>query len=111
MSKKYKPLSDEAYDALLAEVRRPKSDREKQFIRLGWRLMEAKFLYYKMDAPILQDHEYDLLEREYDALAKELNLPPTASDMVGFNAGRASGALVADKLTDRNRPEEPKEIA
>ena len=101
-------LTDEAYDALIAEVRRPKTDKEKRFIKLGWLLMEHKFRYYRLDSPIVEDHEYDKLEREYDNLAKELGLPPTAVDMVGFDQNRPSGALVADKVQDYNRPKEPK---
>lgn len=101
----YKPLSDEAYTALVAYAQAPKSDKEKRFIKLGWQLMEAKFQYYKLDSPTLTDHEYDMLEREYDSLAKELGLPPTAADMVGFDNARPSAALVGDKVMDRDPPD------
>lgn len=103
----YEFLSDEAYAALIAEVTRTKSDDERRFIRLGWQLIGAKFSYYIMDAPTLADHEYDSLEREYDALAKKLGVPPTASDMVGFDRTRPSCVLAADKIQGRNPPEEP----
>lgn len=100
-------MSDEAYDALMAEVKRPKSDDERRFIKLGWKLMEAKYRYYSLDAPTLQDHEYDALEREYDTLSKRLGLPPTAVDMVGFDISRPSGVLVADRVDGRNCPKQP----
>lgn len=101
------PLSDEAYAALIAEVTRPKSEDEKRFIRLGWQLMAAKFRYYILDAPTLTDQEYDRLEREYDALAKALGVPATASNMVGFDQTRPSGTLVADKILGVNEPADP----
>jgi hypothetical protein len=105
--KKPQLLSDEAYAALILEATRPKADKEKKFINLGWKLMEAKFQYYKLDAPLLEDYQYDLLEREYDSLAKELGVVPTATDMVGFDQVRSSGVLVADKIQQRDPPKEP----
>lgn len=107
MSRKNKtpqPLSDEAYAALIHEVTRPKTAEEKRHIQLGWQLMEAKFQYYVLDSPTLSDHEYDQMEREYDALSKLLDVSPSASDTVGFNALRPSGALVADKIQGINPP-------
>lgn len=97
-------LTDEEFTALLAECRRVKSPDEQRFIFLGWKLMEAKFRYYKQDAPELEDHVYDAMEREYDTLAKKLGVAPTAVDMVGFDQTRPSGALVADKILGRMAP-------
>jgi NAD-dependent DNA ligase len=57
---------------------------------LAWKILEAKCLYYVFDKPKLTDYEYDMMERQYDALAEKLNLPKTASDMVGFNPDRPS---------------------
>lgn len=98
------PMSDEEYQAFIAEVKRPKSPEEKQFIKLGWQLLEHKYRYYVLDQPIIQDHEYDQLEREYDRLAKLLNLPPTAADTVGFKRHTPVGFLVeckVEQLSDR----------
>lgn len=94
--------------ALIHEVTRPKSQDEKRFIKLGWEILQYKFNYYVLDAPTLEDHEYDQLEREYDALAKLLGVEPTAADMVGFKQTRPACALVADKLQARNPP--PKDL-
>lgn len=101
------PLSDEAYAALIKEVKRPKSEDERLFIQIGWKILQAKFQYYIMDDPLLTDQEYDMLEREYDRLAKALGVPPTASDMVGFNQTRPSCALVADRTTGVRAPSKP----
>lgn len=103
---RYEPLSDEAFSALIAEVKRPKSADEKRFVKLGWKILEAKFNYYVMDAPTLQDHDYDQMEREYDALAKKLGVPPTASDMVGFKGERPSCQLAGDKVLGVDPPDE-----
>lgn len=94
---------------MMAEARRPKSDKEKRFIKLGWQLIEHKFRYYQLDEAIIEDHEYDKLEREYDGLAHELELEPTASDMVGFDMTRPSCSAAADKILGRYTPPKPKE--
>lgn len=108
MSRKRKlkpqPLSDEAYAALIASVSRPKSDEEKDFIRKGWRLLEHRFRYYKMDDPSVSDGEYDRLEREYLALANKLGLPASACDMVDYDMRRPSCQLVADRVQGRDPP-------
>lgn len=73
----------------------------KKFTELSWIILEAKYEYYWLDNPSLEDYEFDLIEREYIKLAKELNLPPTASDMVGFDFKRPSCALVQRKYVDK----------
>lgn len=75
-----------------------KIDDEKLFIKLGWKILEHKFRYYVLHSPSVQDHEYDRLEREYDALALKLGVTPTASDMVGWKADRPACILVAGKV-------------
>lgn len=72
--------------------------KKQRFIQLAWVILEHKCRYYIMDSPIIQDYEYDMIEKEYDALAKELGLEPTASDMVGFNPDRPSCQSVMRKL-------------
>lgn len=74
-----------------------------RFIKLGWLILEAKYRYYIRDAPLLEDHEYDTMEREYDELAKKLGLPPSATDMVGFDTKRPSCILVAEKVSGEQR--------
>lgn len=101
------PMSDEAYSAFMAEINRPKSAEEKEFIKLGWKLMEAKYRYYILDTPELQDHEYDQMERRYDELAKILGAPPTAVDMVGFDRNRPSSHVVMNKVDGINEPKDP----
>lgn len=73
-------------------------DKRQRFIKLSWEILEHKCRYYIMDKPIIQDYEYDAIEKEYDALAKELGAEPTASDMVGFNLDRPSCQSVMRKL-------------
>lgn len=73
-------------------------DKKQRFINLSWEILEHKCRYYIMDSPIVQDYEYDAIEKEYDSLAKELGLEPTASDMVGFNPDRPSCQSVMRKL-------------
>lgn len=78
--------------------------KRKRFIKLGWQIIEAKYRYYGKDDAVLKDHEYDALEREYDALAKELGEEPTAANMVGYNGLRPSAQLAADKVEQRFPP-------
>ncbi len=62
----------------------------ERFIQLGWIILEHKARYYHLNTSTISDFEYDTIEKEYDALAQMLGLPPTASDMVGFDANRPS---------------------
>ena len=76
---------------------------KKTFVKLAWRILELKFIYYK--APSLglnlkgvSDHEYDELEDKYKKLAKILGENPTASDMVGFDDNKASCKIVMENM-------------
>ena len=80
-------------------------EKIKKFTKLSWELLEQRCRYYQLDDPILEDHAYDKLEREYEALAKELNLEPSASNMVGFDLKRPSCAVVLEKLKRRKNNE------
>lgn len=73
-------------------------DDKKRFAKLSWTILEHKYRYYILDSPIIEDFEYDLLEREYESLAKKLSLDPTATNMVGFDLSRPSCKTVAEKL-------------
>lgn len=70
----------------------------KRFCSLSWKLLEHKCRYYILNKPLIQDYEYDMLEKEYDLLADELGLPKSASDMVGFDEKRPSCKEVIRKI-------------
>jgi len=75
-------------------------ERNKQrYINLGWFILQSKYCYYlEVKFKHLNDTEYDKIEDEYKQLAKDLGLPISACDMVGFDLNRASCRLVKDKL-------------
>lgn len=78
---------------------------KKEFIKLSWAVLEAKCIYYMMHGnhpKSIEDYEYDLLEKRYEALAKELNLEPTASNMIDFDLSRPCCKLVYSKLLGGN---------
>lgn len=79
------------------------ANNKKEYIKLGWTLLEHKYRYYVKNNPVISDYEYDMLEKKYDALAEELGLPKSASDMVDFNTSRHSCQLVMDKLDDKRK--------
>jgi NAD-dependent DNA ligase len=82
-----------------------KKSKELKLAKLSWTLLEHKCRYYVFDAPSIGDYEYDILEKEYEALAKELQVPPSVSDMVGFDETRESCKQVLNKLR-RQRAEQ-----
>lgn len=67
-------------------------------IKISWELLEHKFRYYMLSAPILQDYEYDLLEKEYESLCVKLHIDNTVSNMVDYDMSRPCCMLVAEKL-------------
>jgi NAD-dependent DNA ligase len=71
----------------------------ERFIQLSWQILEHKYRYYILVNPVISDYEYDMLEKEYDALADKLGLPKSASDMVDFDTNRPSCQRVAEKLS------------
>jgi hypothetical protein len=74
------------------------------FIRLGWKILYHKCLYYefvgikKFDYLRITDDEFDSLTKQYLNLAKIHNLKPTAHEQVGFNSRSPSGSLVLAKI-------------
>ena len=74
---------------------------EALFARMSWALLEHRCRYYVLAEPTVDDHEYDRLEREYEALAARLGREPYASNMVGFDLKRPSCWRVYLKLTGR----------
>ncbi len=75
-----------------------KEEKLERFIKMGWEILEHKCRYYIMCTSIIEDHVYDKLEKEYEALAAELGLEPSASNMIDFDTKRPSSRLVMDKL-------------
>ena len=63
-------------------------ERLTHFEQLGSRLLEHRYRYYILDEPVIQDSEYDYLERYYKLLANELGLPDTAINMVDYDLSR-----------------------
>jgi len=82
------------------------ANKEKEFIKLGWRILECKLLYYlpELVDPVMlrkysvSDLVYDSMEDEYKKLAVELNHIPTVTNMVDFDLTRASCRLVLNKF-------------
>lgn len=73
---------------------------------LSWKLIELKLAYYRPDLLHddwlhlkVPDGLYDALEDEYLMLCEQLNLRPTATEMVGFDDTKPSGRLVYSKLS------------
>jgi NAD-dependent DNA ligase len=71
---------------------------KKIFAQLSWKILEHKCHYYMFSRPIISDYQYDQLEQQYDALAEELGLPKSASDMVDFDVKRPACFEVYQKL-------------
>ncbi len=61
------------------------------------RLLEHRYRYYILDHPVLNDFEYDWLEREYNRLASEAGLK--LMEMVDFNSNDPL-AIEAKKRVD-----------
>lgn len=55
---------------------------------LGNRLLDHRYRYYILDAPVLDDWTYDAIERLYKLVAVTLDLPDTTANMVGFDLKR-----------------------
>lgn len=74
-----------------------KNDKQR-FAELSWKILEHKYRYYILNSPVIQDFEYDMIEKEYEALAMKLKLEPSASNMVDFDTKRPSCMQVMRKL-------------
>ena len=71
----------------------------KEFISLGWKILEAKCRYYYYDGQgCLPDADYDQLEHRYRELGVTLGYRLTATNMVGFNRDRWSCRLAEHKV-------------
>lgn len=78
-------------------------EKVSYFVSLGERLLEHRYRYYGLDSPVIEDYEYDYIERYYESTAMALGLEPTASNMVDFDLKRADAQAAkarVDSCTD-----------
>jgi len=61
-----------------------REERLEYHRKVGVRLLAHRYRYYALDAPLLKDHEYDWLEKFYEEISRQLDVPPRHSEMVGF---------------------------
>ncbi len=59
---------------------------------LGNRLQEHRYRYYGLDDPVIEDYEYDHIERVYKEVSRNLSLKDVAIDMVDWDVTKP-GAL------------------
>lgn len=71
---------------------------------VGHRLLEHRYRYYILDAPILADWVYDYIERYYECVAQDMGLPAIASNMVDFDLSRVD-AQEAKARVDKGNAE------
>jgi hypothetical protein len=76
---------------------------EEKHMHLGWEILEHKWRYYvgveypQVQADIIPDAKYDVIEAEYINLCVQLGREEY-SNSVGFPHQRASARLVDDKM-------------
>lgn len=61
------------------------------------RLLEHRYRYYGLDAPVISDHEYDYIEKEYNRMAQEAGVK--IMEMVDFDSNDPL-AIEAKKRVD-----------
>lgn len=72
---------------------------KERFAKLSWFILECKYCYYcRPQFKHPSDTEYDKVEEEYKAIAAQLGVEPSASNMVGFDLNRPSCRLVAEAV-------------
>ena len=76
--------------------------RKERLVKLSWDILKYKFHYYENAKPLITDYQYDMLEKEYEALCKEFEIEPTATNMVGFDWNRRCCQMVACKEQGMN---------
>lgn len=74
----------------------------EEYVKLGWDIIKYKYYYYELAKPLIEDYDYDMIERRYCELADKLGLPKSASEMVGFDRERPSCQLVMSKCGGSN---------
>lgn len=65
---------------------------------LGERVLDHRYRYYVLDNPVLEDWEYDKLERLYKLVSKTLGLPDVSADMVGFDLSRKDARAAKSRV-------------
>ena len=86
-----------------------KSEDELRHIELGWKILEAKILYYEPPAELMNagldisDSEYDSMELEYLGLCVRLNKPNTVvhKEYPGFDFNKIGHGMME---VDWSRP-------
>ena len=64
---------------------------EKDTTRMCWEILAHKFLYYKCHTSIITDHEYDILEKEWEQRTGRIapvGFPDTPSARLVANMGQ-----------------------
>ena len=70
---------------------------DKEFIKLGWVILEHRIRYYHMDMPIIADAEYDILERSYLRECETRGVEASAC-RVGIDMNRPSVRCAYNKI-------------
>lgn len=76
-----------------------KEEKLKYHKDIGDRLLEDRYRYYELDDNVITDAEYDRREKMYELISTELNIEPTATNMVGWDITKP-GALEAKNRVD-----------
>jgi hypothetical protein len=67
--------------------------------RLGQRILCHRYRYYVQAKPVIEDYEYDWLEKHYERLCAEQGVPAVTANLVGFDPSRPDCAEAA-RLVD-----------
>jgi NAD-dependent DNA ligase len=78
------------------------TDKER-LAQLSWQILEHKYRYYILLETIISDYEYDMLEKEYEALCVKLGVDATATNMVDFDMNRPACKAVMDKFGKKRK--------
>ncbi len=65
---------------------------------MAWDILTAKYCYYVLDSPVMEDEDFDKLEVDFRDWCAILGMSPSAADMVGFDLERPSCQLVKRKV-------------
>lgn len=82
------------------EIEKLSSEEQIEYLEKFYnRLLEHRYRYYILDAPVLEDWIYDYLEKEYNKMASEAGIK--LMEMVDFDAKNIL-ALEAKDRVDNN---------
>ena len=76
------------------------NDEEKvdHLLNLEERILEHRYRYYILDAPVIPDTHYDYLERYYVNVCSLLGVEPTVTNMVDYNHGYPGAKEAAERV-------------